>query len=89
MCHSRTKRRIPIFFRVIFFLPLCHPERKLLESKDLREAILFPRVILSEAKSYLARYFTGEAASSQSDEAVRVLRIGAKAKELLFFFVSF
>ena len=29
----------------------CRPERKLLESKDLREAMLL---------SYLARYFTGE-----------------------------
>ena len=42
--------------------------------------------IQNEAKTYLARYFTGEAASSQSDEAVRVLRIGAKAKELLVSF---
>ena len=48
--------------------------------------MFFRCVILSEAKSYLARYFTGEAAASQSDEAVRVLRIGAKAKELLVSF---
>jgi hypothetical protein len=34
----------------------------------------------SEANSYLARYFTGEAASSQSDEAVRVLRIHANTR---------
>ncbi len=36
------------------------------------------RVILErseESRSYLARYFTGEAASSQSDEAVRVPRL--------------
>ena len=44
--------------------------------------------IQNEAKTYLARYFTGEAASSQSDEAARVLRIGAKAKELLCVILS-
>ena len=44
--------------------------------------------IQNEAKTYLARYFTGEAASSQSDEAVRVLQIGAKAKELLCVILS-
>jgi hypothetical protein len=34
---------------------------------------------MQSAVRYLARYFTGEAASSQSDEAVRVLQGFAKA----------
>jgi hypothetical protein len=51
--------------------------------------MLFPCVIQtgvrqSEAKSYLARYFTGEAASSQSDEAVRVLGIHANTRSSSF-----
>ena len=38
----------------------------------------------SEADSYLARYFTGEAASAQSDEAVRVLRLTIIRERPLF-----
>jgi hypothetical protein len=40
----------------------------------LRAAGEGPFLILRPARKYLARYFTGEAASSRSDEAVRVLQ---------------
>src|ERR1700687_3948748 len=45
-------------------------------------APIFFGVIQKRSDSYLARYFTGEAASSQSDEAVRVP--GTIAPQFLF-----
>ena len=52
-------------------LRLRHPERKLLESKDLREAMLFPFVILSEAKNPGFRYRV-----RRKDRLARKLRVG-------------